>query len=327
MTSAFGSAGAALGSALGYAVASVLQHREARGAPRGTGLRIRLLFHLATRPVWLVGLAFAGVGLVLHGLALSMGQLAVVQPLLLSGLLFALPASMLLDRRRPSLAEWLWALTLVAAIAAFLLSSRPTAHHGQAANGRLGYMVLAGAFLAALTTGLGRSSRRHAAFFYGLAAGVAYGLTAALIKRVASSTSHPVQLLSSWPVYVLVVIGAAALVLNQAAYQAGPLVASLPPLTMSEPIVATVIGVAAFNEHLAHGPLALLAEAASGCVVAYATIQLARRAGAQDGYGGRVGSLGGKPPAGQAGSGPGGAPSVMSGTARWTAPADRPGTP
>ncbi len=92
---------AALGSALAAATSSVLQHRSARSAPvarRATG---RLLGHLVTRPVWLAGLVAGAAGLVLHALALSGGRLAVVQPLLVSGMLFALPVSVALEGRRP----------------------------------------------------------------------------------------------------------------------------------------------------------------------------------------------------------------------------------
>src|SRR5579875_3380050 len=87
----------------------------------------RLLGHLLTRPAWVAGLVAAAIGLVLHVLALAHGQLAVVQPLLISGVLFALPVSALLEGRRPSGREWLLALVLVAGLATFLLAGRPTA--------------------------------------------------------------------------------------------------------------------------------------------------------------------------------------------------------
>lgn len=66
---------AALGSALAYAVASVLQHRSARTAPAGGGLHLRLVGHLAARPLWLAGLAVAIAALALHALALSLASI------------------------------------------------------------------------------------------------------------------------------------------------------------------------------------------------------------------------------------------------------------
>lgn len=273
------SVAAALGSAVGYAFASVLQHRAARLAPPARGASANLMVYLATRPMWLAGLVFAAAALVLHGLALKLGQLTVIQPLLLSGLLFALPASVLLDRRRPSVAEWCWALVLVAAIAGFLLAANPTADQIPTDTEKLASLVGGGVVVAALVVGLGRAWPRYSATLFGLAAGVCYGLTAALIKQVAAGIGHPLHLAVSWYPYALVGIGVAALALSQVAYRAGPLAASLPPLTMAEPVVAVIIGVTAFAEHLSSTLPALAAEAASAVVVTMATVQLARRSG------------------------------------------------
>lgn len=270
---------AALGSAIGYAVASVLQHRQARQAPAAATHGIRFLAYLVTQPAWLAGLFFAGVALILHALALAHGQLTIIQPVLLSGMLFALPASLLLDRRRPSLAEWSWALLLVAGITGFLLAAQPTADHIPTDTERLASLVGAGVVVAGALAGFGRGWRRHRADLYGLAAGVGYGITAALIKQVAAGIGHPLHLAASWFPYALFAVGVVALVLNQAAYRAGPLAASLPPMTMAEPVVAVIVGVLAFNEHLAHNGLAVPAEAVSAAAVALATVRLAQRGG------------------------------------------------
>jgi drug/metabolite transporter (DMT)-like permease len=270
---------AALGSAVGYAFASVLQHRAARLAPGAHGAGTNLLLYLATRPMWLAGLLFAAAALVLHGLALKLGQLTVIQPVLLSGLLFALPASVLLERRRPSVAEWCWALVLVAGIAGFLLAANPSADQIPTDTERLASLVGAGVALAALVVGLGRVWKHYSATLYGLGAGVCYGLTAALIKQVAAGMSHPLHVAVSWFPYALIGIGVAALILSQVAYRAGPLAASLPPLTMAEPVVAVIIGVTAFAERLSSTLPALAGEAAAAVVVTAATVQLARRSG------------------------------------------------
>ena len=102
--------GGALGSALCFAVSSVLQQRGASRAPKGSGLHLGLLVTLMGRPMWLAGLLAAVGTVALQALALASGPLALVQPLLVSAVLFALPASVLLEKRRPSLVEWAWAL-------------------------------------------------------------------------------------------------------------------------------------------------------------------------------------------------------------------------
>jgi len=269
---------ASVGSAMAYGLASVLQHRTARTAPPGKGLRLGLLAHLAAQPLWIVGLVAAGAAFGLHVVALSLGELALVQPLLVSGLLFALPAAVLLEHRRPSLAEWSWALVLVGGLGLFLVSANPTVGLVPTDTDRLGALVIAGTILAGGLVLLGqRNVGPHGAGLLGFAAGILDGLTASLIKEVtALATSGPAQLIAAWPLYSLLGIGVAALVLNQAAYQAGPLGASLPPMTLANPCVAIVVGVLVFDEHIVHTSGAVLQEAVAAVAVALATMQLAR---------------------------------------------------
>lgn len=101
----------------------VLQHRASAASSSVLFLRPRLLGHLLTRPLWLAGVALGAVGLSLHVLALDLGALALVQPLLVASLLFALPFSAWLNRRRPAAGEWGWAAATVLALGAFLVLS------------------------------------------------------------------------------------------------------------------------------------------------------------------------------------------------------------
>lgn len=272
---------AALGCALSAAVSSVLQHRSARQAPAGRGLQLGLIAHLFGRPLWLAGLLAAGFGVGLHALALSVGKLAVVQPLLVTGLLFALPVSVLLERRRPSLVEWCWAVVLVGGLALFLSAARPGGGQVPSDTDRLILVVISATVVAGGLVVLGfRSARRHRAALLGLAGGIAYGVTAALIKNVTELAAHPVDVLLTWPVYALIAVGVAALVLSQAGYQAGPIAASLPPLTMADLVVAILSGVLAFHERLAYSPTAIVLEVVSFLLISVATLQLARRTAA-----------------------------------------------
>ena len=114
----------ALGAALGYAAASVLQQREAEadtGSDQGgaVGGGFRLVLRLARRPIWLAGLGADGVGYVFQALALGVGELLVVQPVLTSGILFALPAGAWWAGRRLSRADFAWACVLAAGLTAW----------------------------------------------------------------------------------------------------------------------------------------------------------------------------------------------------------------
>ncbi|MDQ6650600.1 MAG: DMT family transporter [Actinomycetota bacterium] len=269
----------ALGSALAAASSSVLQHRSARRTAAGGHSAMGSAATLLTRPLWLAGLAMAALGLVLHTVALAGGQLAVVQPLLVSGLLFALPLSLVLEGRRPALVEWLWALALIAGLATFLGTARPSAGAVPPGTGVLAACTLIGSVLLVGAVALGYGpAREHKAAMLGTAGGIAFGVTSALLKEVtAIGLSDVGRLLSSWPIYALVAIGAAGIGLTQLAYAAGPLASSLPALTIGDPVAAVVIGAIAFHENLVHTPLAVVLEIVAFAVMFAAAVALARR--------------------------------------------------
>lgn len=267
----------ALASALAAAASSILQHHSARTAPDGrTG---RLLGHLLTRPLWLAGLVASAIGLALHVVALAHGQLAVVQPLLISGVLFALPMSALLEGRRPSAREWFLALILVAGLALFLLAARPSPGRVELDGDVLAISsVTAGAIVVILAVIALRWPRGHKPALLGAAAGVGYGLVAALIKQAAAIYETGfLHLLSDWPLWTLISVGAAALGLTQMAYRAGPLAKSMPALTVSDPAASVALGALAFQERLAGDPLAIALQVIGFVVMAAAAAQLARR--------------------------------------------------
>src|SRR6266566_9014384 len=112
---------AALGAALLYALASVLQQRAAGEAPAERSLRLRLLVGLIARPMWVIGILADGAGFVLQFVALDHGSLVLVQPLLVSGLLFALPLGAFLSRSALRPADWLGAALVVTGLSVFLI--------------------------------------------------------------------------------------------------------------------------------------------------------------------------------------------------------------
>jgi drug/metabolite transporter (DMT)-like permease len=116
---------AAVAAAAAFAVSATLAHRSAGEVPDAQGFRPRQLlgFVRATlaHPCWLGGIALSTVGLGLHAFALHRCALSVVQPLLVLGVLFALPLQRRLCHERIRRSELLWALALVAGLAGFLV--------------------------------------------------------------------------------------------------------------------------------------------------------------------------------------------------------------
>ena len=267
----------ALASALFAAASSILQHHSARRAPDGR--THRLIGHLVTRPLWITGLAAGFLGLILHVVALADGQLAVVQPLLISGVLFALPISAVLEGRRPSGREWLLALVLVAGLAMFLLAARPSVGRVDVDADVLAWStVTVSAVIVAIALLGMRWANQHRCALLGTAAGVGYGLVAALLKQAtAVYRTGFLHLMTDWPLYTLILVGAAAIGLTQMAYRAGPLAKSMPALTVTDPAASVALGVLAFQERLAGGPLAIALQVIGFLVMAGAAAQLARR--------------------------------------------------
>lgn len=244
-----------LAGALFYALASALQHQAASDQPADLSVHAGLLFRLMHEPRWLAGNAADVAGYLCQFLALRRGSQALVQPLLLSGLVFALPAGAILEHRPLTRQDCFGAAIVVVGISGFLVAARPGPGHPQAALADwavvtgLVAIVVGGAVLVA-----GRVPR-HRAILLGLGAGVLYGYTSALAERTGRLLDQGViAVLTSWTPYVLVVAGVVGMLLAQSAFQAGDLRFSLPILTVAEPLVAIFIGRFLFGEHLAdHG--------------------------------------------------------------------------
>jgi hypothetical protein len=275
--------GLALASALAFASSTVIQHRAATSAPStsGRGAALRLAGQLVRDRGWLAGQAAAAAGLLLHGLALRSGQVVVVQPVLSSGLVFSLALGAWIDRRHPDRplpdgGQWAAAGLVVTGLTVFLLAADP---RGGTATGRPGVLlssvvtVLALAGLAALWSR--RATAPHLSLVLGGIAGFGFGITGLLLKDVVGLPAT--RWLLSWPLYALLVVGAVSVVSAQWAYRAGTLIASLPAMTVLEPLVAIGLASPAFAERLAPGALAHLGQALGVVMLTGGVFLLARR--------------------------------------------------
>lgn len=257
---------AALGSALCNAMATVLHHQA--GARR-RGLTVVLDVR------WLLGTGVAAGAFGLHTLALRWGQLAVVQPVLVSGLIFALPAAALLEGRRLQLAHLGWSTAVVVGLALFLASARPAVGRPVADAGSLGLAVGLVLALAAACYGWGLRRHRHRAALWAFAGGAGYGVVAALLKQDIGLLDLGLRhLLVSWAFYALLLVGPASVAINQAAFNAGPLVSSLPTLTITNPVAAIALGAVVFGEGIASTPALVAGQVAGFGVMTLGVVAL-----------------------------------------------------
>jgi drug/metabolite transporter (DMT)-like permease len=268
---------AALGAALLYAVASVLQHWEAERQPADRSLGLKLIAKLAQRPRWLAGLVFDVGGYLLQWVALTIGSLVVVQPLLVVGLLLALPMKAWLSGYRFHGWDWNGACLTTAGLAVFLVVSRPATGHTEVKPLVWVALLCAGGAVTAMLVAFGHeSSPRWKAIAYGTAGGVVYGACAALTKSCAHLLSVGVSaLFESWQPYFLLGAGILGMVLAQSAFQAGPLDASLPTLSATDPIVSVFIGAAAFGETVRTGIVPTTVEVISFAAIVIGIFMLA----------------------------------------------------
>ncbi|MFI0735514.1 DMT family transporter [Streptomyces sp. NPDC021225] len=287
----------ALLSALGNGAASVLQRRAAmeqeaameheheRRAGHGPGGSLLRLARLLRRPFWLAGAAAMVVSAVAQVGALAVGRLSVVQPLLVTELLFTLMVGSLVFRHRPDGRTWLAFVTLAAGLAVFLVAADPSHGHSTAENGRwLPVGVLTVLAVGALTA-VARALRGPArAAVLGCATAVCFACTAALIKEFTGRFAGGVAaVFTSWPLYAVCGVGLLSFLLLQSTLRAGTLAASQPALTLGDALVSIALGWVLFGERVALGPR-IVPEAAGVVLMAVGIVGLSRSPTVADGW-------------------------------------------
>ncbi len=276
----------AFASTCGFALSTSLQHRSAGQAPASVRDPLGVLRFVVTQPPWLLGIGIGAVAFVLHALALKLGAIAVVQPIMIAGVVLAVPVRTALDRALPSRRELASVLVTAVGLATFLVMANPEPSTEPPDR----QAVLLGTVLClAAASAMGAISARadhprSRALLLGIAAGILFGLVAALIKLVVGDLAHPADLLTSWPLYVLAGAGICGMAINQRAYQIAPLSISMPVLNVVDVLVAIGLGAWAFGEPPAHGPTALVIQAAAlACMaVGLHQITLTHRAQSQE---------------------------------------------
>jgi drug/metabolite transporter (DMT)-like permease len=246
----------ALAAAFFFALSNVLEQREAEQVPDELALRPALVADLAHRPWWLAGFGIDMSGYACHAAALAFGSLLFVQPMLVIGLVFALVLRALITGQPLRRRDLVAALVLTAGLALFLLGVSP---HGGSSTAPLGSWVIAASLiLAAVLTCVAIGSRLTGpprALFFGMAAGINFGLSAAFTKAFVHLLGGGViSMLQHWEPYALAVTSIAGLILAQSSFQAGSLGASVAALEVSEPVVAAALGISLFHEQIdTHG--------------------------------------------------------------------------
>jgi drug/metabolite transporter (DMT)-like permease len=234
-------------------VGIVVRQRAAHAVPADKAKSAGVATTVVRDPLWWAGMIAAIAGYAFQAVALAHGSLMLVQPLLVSSLLFALPLSARLSRQRITWSEWGWAILLTAALTVFVLVGQPgEGHYRPPVPAWTLALVITVPLMAVCIVAARRVVGHARAMLLAVAVAVMLGMIAVLTKicthRFAVGGWH--ALLNVPALYLLVALAVALTVLQQSAFHAGALQASVPIMLVGEPIVAVLLGAVVFGEHL-----------------------------------------------------------------------------
>jgi drug/metabolite transporter (DMT)-like permease len=239
----------ALASALFFALGSALQQKAGVAAP-SEGASTGLLLRMARRPAWVAGIGADLLGFVTQAAALGVGRLAVVQPLLVTSVVFALPLGVRLSGLRVHRSDVAAAALVVVALVGFLVIARPSGGRGEAPlSDWLVALAACGAACAPLALAARQGPPPRRAALLAAAAGILFALSAALTKAVVDELhAGPLHVLASWELYALVAVGYVSMTFNQLALNTGALAATLATSTALDPVASVILGLTLFRE-------------------------------------------------------------------------------
>lgn len=242
---------AALLAAFTFAMSAVLQQESARKLPEEDSLSPKMAVDLVRDRSWLAGVGAMVGAYLLQAIALGFGPVAVVEPIIVTELIFAVPIAVRHAGRRPGLREWSGMLLAAAGVGAFLVAAHPAGGQATPSILRWGYGFVPWAVVATLLVlaSRGPAGPRRAGLL-AAAAGVTFGLLSLLTKSMIAVLTHHgfVSMLTSWQPWVVLTVGALGFLVSQSAYQAAPLASSLPLMDTIEPIVAVVLAAYVLRE-------------------------------------------------------------------------------
>ena len=243
----------ALFAALCVAIGDVIQQRSAQTVTDEPLGHAALFVRLLKDWKWWLGSLVAAAGFGFQAAALGFGSVLLVQALMVTSLLFALPISARYAGRRVTRWQWIWAVLLAGAVAVIVTVGNPTAGQSRAGLEVWTWVLatLGPAIVLCLVGSRALAGKPAAAVLLGLVSGSLWGLFAVLTKGVVDRLGDGIWAVLKTPeLYPWVVVAVTATALEQSAFRAGSLAASLPAVTISEPMVGSVLGVFVLGETL-----------------------------------------------------------------------------
>ncbi len=256
---------AAVGAAAAFGGAGLLQHQAAQRVPDRPPLRPGLVIDLIRIKPFRWGVVLAASAFALQVFALHEAPLAVVQPILVTGVLFYLGYASVFLQYRPDKGLVLGAVLALGGLAGFLVVSSPapgTRNVSGVAALPLA-LGLAGAVAVCVAVSL-RLGDELRALPLAVATACVSGATAGIVRSLVTSTDGlDVGIFSHWQLYAIVVVGPVGFLLNQNAFQEGILGSvAVAVIDVGDPLVSICLGIVWFGDTLAHDLLSVVLEVA-----------------------------------------------------------------
>nr|WP_238342138.1 DMT family transporter [Actinopolymorpha rutila] len=241
----------ALGASILFGVGTALQSSVAKAG--GSTLQWGLVRRLATNRRWLTGTVCVDVGVFAHIAALRFGPLALVQPLALAGLLFALPLEALMGERRLSAAQLVAAAEVVAGLAVIVVADHASRSRPEAPPW-LTMVVVAPIVTACACVGIylrdgGVHDPRWRALTLGITAGTCLGVSSVFVRQTLLEVDATgATALWSPSAATFAITGLMGVLLSQAALASGRLSWSLPAQDLTALLSSITLGAVLLGE-------------------------------------------------------------------------------
>jgi drug/metabolite transporter (DMT)-like permease len=268
----------AVAAALMIGIGDVIEQQSAQDVTGKAVGTFALFGRLLRDRRWWAGSLVAAAGFALQAAALGLGSVVLIQALSVTSLLFAMLINAKVNKRRITRWQLTWAVLLAVAVAVLVTVGDPQAGHARAPldDWAVVAAVMGPALILCVIGARIRSGSTSAALL-GLVSGSLWGVFSVLTKSVVDQLGFGIWALLRTPeLYAWAVLALFATAWEQSAFRAGPLSASLPAVTVSEPVVASVLGVTVLHETLTTNHVGRLALGVSIAVMAAATVALTR---------------------------------------------------
>lgn len=276
----------ALVGAVLFAFGTVLQQKGTMEEPDDESLKAGFLLRLLRKPVWLLGVGIDAAGYACQAAALGVGKLVVVQPLLVSSVVFALPIGARLTGQRIGRREIAGAVAVCVGLAAFTLVANPEGGRDNASDA--GWIIgaaIAGGLSLALVLGSKATKRAGVrAALLGTASGVLFGFIAALTKATVDRLEDGiVAVVADWHLYGLIATSVIAFALMQSALATGALAPAFATIMVFETLIGIAAGIWMLEEELHEDIWGMAVTSASLLLVVIGLVALSQSQGAAEG--------------------------------------------